>query len=43
MTTVNRHLGEGTLQALLDGELSPFDRAAAETHLGSCPECAPAA
>jgi Putative zinc-finger len=40
MTTVNRHLGEGTLQALLDGELSPFDRAAAETHLGTCPACA---
>ncbi|HEU4561200.1 MAG TPA: zf-HC2 domain-containing protein [Longimicrobium sp.] len=40
MTTVNRHLGEGTLQALLDGELSPFERAAAETHLGTCPACA---
>jgi len=38
--TVNRHLGEGTLQALIDGELSPPDRAAAETHLAACPACA---
>lgn len=38
--TVNRHLGEGTLQALIDGELSPADRAAAETHLAGCPACA---
>jgi hypothetical protein len=40
MTTVNRHLGEGTLQAMLDGELSPIERAGAETHLGACPACA---
>jgi len=38
--TVNRHLGEGTLQALLDGELPPPERAAAEAHLGTCPACA---
>jgi anti-sigma factor RsiW len=38
--TVNRHSGEGTLQALIDGELSPADRAAAETHLAACPACA---
>ncbi|HYH79659.1 MAG TPA: zf-HC2 domain-containing protein [Longimicrobium sp.] len=37
---MNRHLGEGTLQALLDGELAPPDRAAAEAHLGACPACA---
>ncbi|HET7460441.1 MAG TPA: zf-HC2 domain-containing protein [Longimicrobium sp.] len=37
---MNRHLGEGTLQALIDGELSPADRAAAETHLAACPACA---
>ncbi|HET7234767.1 MAG TPA: zf-HC2 domain-containing protein [Longimicrobium sp.] len=37
---MNRHLGEGTLQAMLDGELSPHQRAAAETHLGGCPACA---
>jgi len=40
MKTVNRHLGESTLQALLDGELSPPERAAAEAHLGTCPACA---
>lgn len=38
--TVNRHLGEGTLQALIDGELSPPERAQAETHLAACPACA---
>ena len=40
MKTVNRHLGEGTLQALLDGELSPPEHAAAEAHLAGCPSCA---
>ncbi len=41
-TTVNRHLGEGTLQALLDGELAPPERTAADQHLGTCPACAAA-
>jgi hypothetical protein len=37
---VNKHLDEGTLQALLDGELAAPDRAAAEAHLAACAECA---
>jgi len=40
---VNRHLGEGTLQALLDGALPPGERPAAEAHLAACGECAAAA
>lgn len=35
-----RHLDEGTLQALLDGELSADESAAAARHLEHCPECA---
>jgi hypothetical protein len=34
------HLGEGTLQALLDGELDPGPRAQADAHLAACRECA---
>ncbi|HEX2211632.1 MAG TPA: anti-sigma factor, partial [Longimicrobium sp.] len=34
------HLGEGTLQELLDGELPPGPRAEAEAHLASCAACA---
>lgn len=34
------HLDEGTLQALLDGELPPRDAAGAEAHLASCAACA---
>ena len=34
------HLGEGTLQELLDGELPPGARAGVEAHLASCPACA---
>ncbi|HLM66944.1 MAG TPA: zf-HC2 domain-containing protein, partial [Longimicrobium sp.] len=34
------HLGEGTLQELLDGELAPGPRAQADAHLASCRECA---
>jgi len=37
---VNRHLGEGALQALMDGELPPPERAAAEAHLAGCAPCA---
>jgi Putative zinc-finger len=37
---VTRHLDEGTLQALLDGELPPGERAEAEAHVASCPPCA---
>lgn len=37
---MNSHLGEGTLQALLDGELPPGERSAAEAHLAACGECA---
>jgi hypothetical protein len=37
---VKKHLDEGTLQALLDGELDAPDRAAAEAHLAACAECA---
>ncbi len=37
---MKKHLDEGTLQALLDGELSAPDRAAAEAHLAACAECA---
>jgi anti-sigma factor RsiW len=40
---VNKHLGEGTLQALLDGGLPPAERPAAEAHLAACGECAAAA
>jgi len=36
-------LGEGTLQALLDGGLPPGERPAAEAHLAACGECAAAA
>lgn len=34
------HLGEGTLQELLDGELAPAPRAEADAHLASCRACA---
>ncbi|HEX2078614.1 MAG TPA: anti-sigma factor, partial [Longimicrobium sp.] len=34
------HLGEGTLQELLDGELPPGARVGVEAHLASCPACA---
>lgn len=34
------HLGEGTLQELLDGELDPDARARADAHLASCRACA---
>src|SRR5687768_4437285 len=34
------HLGEGTLQEMLDDELPPGARAQAEAHLASCPACA---
>lgn len=34
------HLGEGTLQELLDGELPPGECAGVEAHLASCPACA---
>lgn len=37
---VNRHLDDGTLQALIDGELPPGERAAAEAHLAACAACA---
>lgn len=37
------HPDEGTVQALLDGELDPAARAAAERHLASCAACASAA
>jgi Putative zinc-finger len=37
---VNRHLDEGTLQALLDGELPPAEASAAEAHLAACTGCA---
>lgn len=40
---MNRHLGEGTLQAWMDDGLSPAERAAAEAHLAACAECAAAA
>ena len=40
---MNRHLGEGTLQALLDGGLPAGERPAAEAHLAACGECAAAA
>lgn len=40
---MNRHLGEGTLQALLDGALPAEERTAAEAHLAACGECAAAA
>jgi anti-sigma factor RsiW len=35
-------LGEGTLQALLDGALPPGDRPVADAHLAACGECAAA-
>ena len=34
------HPDEGTIQALLDGELEPAERARVETHVGSCSACA---
>lgn len=34
------HLGEGTLQELLDGELAPGPRAEADAHLAACRDCA---
>lgn len=34
------HLGEGTLQELLDGELGPDRRGAADRHLAACAACA---
>jgi anti-sigma factor RsiW len=34
------HLGEGTLQEMLDGELAPGARAEADAHLAACAECA---
>lgn len=34
------HLEEGTLQALLDDELPPGDRARADAHLAACSACA---
>jgi putative zinc finger protein len=37
---VNKHLDEGLLQALLDGELPPEARAGAEAHLAACAACA---
>lgn len=40
---MNRHLSEGTLQALLDGALPPGERPAAEAHLAACGECEAAA
>jgi anti-sigma factor RsiW len=36
---VNKHLAEGILQALLDAELPPPERAEAEAHLAGCPAC----
>jgi hypothetical protein len=36
---MNPHLGEGTLQRLLDGELSGPELAAAEGHLAHCAAC----
>ena len=33
------HLDEGQLTALLDGELTSAERAEAESHLATCPEC----
>ncbi|MFW6078452.1 MAG: anti-sigma factor family protein [Gemmatimonadota bacterium] len=36
------HLNEGTLQALIDDELSASDRQAAERHVAECSECAEA-
>ncbi|HEX8692362.1 MAG TPA: zf-HC2 domain-containing protein [Longimicrobium sp.] len=37
---MNKHLAEGILQALLDAELPPPERAEAEAHLAACPACA---
>lgn len=37
------HPDEGTIQALLDGELEPAARAGTERHLAGCPACAEAA
>jgi hypothetical protein len=34
------HPDEGTLQALLDGELRPDERAGVERHVAGCPPCA---
>jgi hypothetical protein len=33
------HVAEGTIQALLDGELSAFESAAVQRHLEGCPAC----
>lgn len=37
-----KHLDEGSLQALADGELPPGERRAAEAHLAGCAACAAA-
>jgi hypothetical protein len=37
---VMKHLDDGLLQAFLDGELPPGERAAAEAHLAACGPCA---
>ncbi len=37
---MNGHLDPVTLQDLLDGELAPADRLAAEAHLATCEACA---
>ena len=37
---MTEHLDEGTLQALLDGELPPGELAAAEGHVATCAACA---
>ncbi len=37
---MNRHLDPDTLQDLLDGELGPAERLAAEAHLATCETCA---
>jgi hypothetical protein len=34
------HVDDGTLNALLDGELASAEAAAAETHIAACPACA---
>ncbi len=37
---MNRHLDPETLQDLLDGELGPDERLAAEAHIATCASCA---
>ena len=37
-----QHLDEGTIHAWLDGELTPAERAGAESHVAECAECAAA-